>query len=273
MKKLLPILLALTFCFFSCGDDDSSSEDSSFDSSALIGKWRLDYYTPFTEDGITYNIEECEKESIYEYTEDGKYIYEHVLTIEGENPYCAVDGEGISNYSVDGNKITIIDGDDTTIVTFSITGDELTITYEDDSIDRYIKTTDPFFSETIPDENPTESEIVGNWKYTSGTVAGADIPLKPCDNEQIIKFKSDNTYITENLLSENNQCVVGSITERNYSITNNIITVTDPNNASLDPEIYSFDINEDELTMNITLLGSAVILKYIKTTDSLVSEQ
>ena len=152
MKKLLLIALTSVFCLSSCSDDDSSDENPSeenpsTDTNALIGKWRLNFYTPITEDGITYSIEECEKESIYEYKEDGTYDYEYVLDIEDGNGTCAVDGKGTSNYTVDGNKIIIENDGDITTVNFSISEDELTLTYENGDIDIYTKTTDPLFSE------------------------------------------------------------------------------------------------------------------------------
>ena len=136
--------------FFTKTTDPLFSETETIDSpesSALIGKWRLDFFTPFTEDGITHSIQECEKESIYEYTEDGIYAYEYVLNIEDGNGTCGVDDEGISNYTVNGNKLIIEDDRETTTTTFSISEGVLTLIYENGEIDKYIKTTDPFFSE------------------------------------------------------------------------------------------------------------------------------
>ncbi len=143
MKKLALITLALALTFTACSD--SSGEPETNDGSDLIGKWRLDYFTPYTEDGETISIEECDKESIYEYTSNGEYKYEYVLNLE--NSECSVDGQRTTNYTVVGNTITNVDGDVTTIVTYTISNDELTITYEDGTIDRLLKTTDPYFSE------------------------------------------------------------------------------------------------------------------------------
>ena len=149
MKKLLLIAFTSVLCLSSCSSDDSSNDEmiTSTDASALIGKWRLDFYTPITEGGVTYSIEECEKESIYEYKEDGTLTYEYVLDIENGNGTCGVDDDDTYNYTVDGNKLIVEDDQETTTVIFSISEDELTLTYENGEIDRYIKTTDPFFSE------------------------------------------------------------------------------------------------------------------------------
>ena len=136
--------------FFTKTTDPLFSETETTEpseSSALIGKWRLDFYTPFTENGVTYSIEECEKESIYEYKEDGTLTYEYVLDIEDGNGTCGVDDDDTYNYTVDGNKLIVEDDQETTTVTFSISEDELTLTYENGDIERYLKTTDPFFSE------------------------------------------------------------------------------------------------------------------------------
>tara|TARA_R110002051_G_scaffold34689_3_gene77091 strand:- start:5318 stop:5737 length:420 start_codon:yes stop_codon:yes gene_type:complete len=124
--KILKITLILTIitCFaFSCSSDDSNSTKAN--QANIIGTWKL---KSETENGTSIQLDECE------------LLFTVVITSTqitstdyyGDN--CEIEDSYTSNYSIDGNTITITEDGETyesTIVTLNNSTLTITLRYED----------------------------------------------------------------------------------------------------------------------------------------------
>jgi len=96
--------------------------------------------------------------------------------------------------------------------------------------------------------------------------------LEQCEEKEIIQFREDNIWTAEHLYFYGNECVIEKIENGNYSVSDNKIILTYPNDQTTGANIIDFEINEDILSL-IFIEGNYILVqKFQKTTDPLFSE-
>ncbi|PKA98702.1 lipocalin-like protein [Flavobacteriaceae bacterium MAR_2009_75] len=128
MKKSFILLSAIALGLFSsCSDDDSA--DSAENS--LMGSWQL---TAEYDNGEPYELDNCELEETIIFKSDGIYEFVDYDPAEGNENECVVDDDSSTGtWSIPSSgKLSISEGSIVIVTDYSISGNQLTITFEEE---------------------------------------------------------------------------------------------------------------------------------------------
>ncbi|WP_378185796.1 lipocalin family protein [Aquimarina sp. W85] len=101
MKKISVFILLIAATFASCSkDDDGGSEISEAN---LVGKWQ---WTASTENGKTYELDECDKLDSLEFKSNGEVVDTYFDTVSSENSTCEP-ASSTSKWSLSGDQLTV----------------------------------------------------------------------------------------------------------------------------------------------------------------------